>query len=148
MLTKYEPVIRSFGSGICRALQVQLQLDDTLPLWEGLVRRGFGQADVVLVLLHLTLIPEVEALIGHPITRFPPRPPRAYPALPRRAYGPDDRRIVAVVRDNPRLPSTPSHERFSYFVPERSLATALKYGVTRRDIREALRNNWIWLENV
>jgi hypothetical protein len=142
LLPKYLPVIQSFSPGVARALQIKLNLDANLPLWDALVLKHLGQADVVLELLHLSLLPEVEALIGHPIQKLPPRPPKPYPLLPRRKPSPDDRRIISVVQ-NPRLPTTPSFYRYQYFIPGQTLGSALRRGATRRDIREAFKNNWV-----
>lgn len=147
MLPKYRPIVDGFGPGVCRALTVRLQLGDTLPLYEELVTRGLGQADVVLELLRLSLLPEVEALIGHPIVRLPARQTRPWPEAPRRLPTPDDRRIVSVGR-NPRLPTTPSFQRFKLFRPGVTLGSAVRRGATRKDIREALRSGWIRVEEL
>lgn len=147
MLPKYRPVIDGFCAGVARALTVRLGLSDNLPLYEELMLAGYGQADVVLELLRLDLLPEVEALIGHPIQRLPARPVRPYPPLPRRAPSPDDARVLSVVR-NPRLPTTPSFLRFQEFRPGVSISSLIKRGVTRKDIREARKNNWVTFEEV
>lgn len=147
MLPKYRPVVSSFSPGVTRALVVTLGLSDREPLYEALHSRGFSQADVVLVLLRLTLFPEVEALIGHPILRLPARPVKPWPQAVRRPPGPDDRRIISVAR-NPRLPTTPSFQRYKLFRPGSTLGGAVKRGVTRKDIREAIKNQWIQLETL
>lgn len=147
MLLKYRPVVDGFCAGVVRALTIRLRLGDTLPLYDELVLARLGQADVVLELLRLDLLPEVEALIGHPIVRLPARITRPYPTAPRRPPGPDDIRVLTVAR-NPRLPTTPSFFRYQQFRPGVSVASLLKRGVTRKDIREARRSNWVTFEEV
>lgn len=147
MLLKYRPAVDNLTPGVARALTVRFALPGSEPLYDELHAAGLGQADIVLELLRLDLIPEVESLIGKPIAHLPLRPIKPYPPLPRRAPGPDDRRIKSVVR-NPRLPTTDSFQRFKNFRPGFTLGYAVKRGTTRKDIREALKNNWIELEAV
>lgn len=155
MLPRYRPAIGGFSTGVIRALQVRLCLPQLpvefcgppLPLYDSLSRAGLGQADVVLELLRLDLIPEVEALIGHPITRCPTRVYRPLPLAPRAAPGPDDRRVLSVVR-NPRLPTTDSFQRFRLIQPGTTISSLLKRGVTRKDLRECARNSWVVLSEL
>lgn len=147
MLSKYRPTVDAFSPGVVRALTVRLGLADDLPLYDELARARYGQADVVLELLRLDLIPEVEALIGHPITRAPYSPPREPPPRPRPPRLADDRCVVAVAR-NPRLPTTPSFQRFQEFKVGVPISSLLRRGVTRRDIREATRNAWVTFEEL
>lgn len=147
MLPKYRPVLDTFSSGVTRALSVRFHLNPWLPLYEALHVKGLGQADVVLELLRLSLLPEVEALIGHPIIRIAPRPPRPYPPLPRPEPTPYDR-VIHFAVPNPRLPTTDSFHRFKELRPGVTLSKALRRGVTHRDIREALNNRWIVTEDM
>ncbi len=113
-----------------------------------LAARGLGQADVVLALLRgpEDLHACAEALVGRAIEILPGvdlgrPPPPAAPEVPAA-----DRRRVAAVAPNPRLPTTGSFHRFKHFRVGRTVAQLLTRGVTRRDIREAQRNGWVRLE--
>lgn len=144
MLEKYQPAINTFGPGVARAVTVIFDLPARASLYEELEDAGWTQADLVVELLRLDLIPEVEALLGHPITRCPGYKYRPLPVLPR-DESPDARRVRSVVPDNPRLPSTPSYQRFALIRPGQTVGSLLRRGLTRRDIREALRNKWMEL---
>lgn len=144
MLDKYRAVIDGFQSGVARAVTVIFDLPGRAALFDELEDAGWTQADLVVELLHLDLIPEVEALIGHPITKCPGFKYKPLPILPRPEPGPDDRRVKTVVR-NPRLPTTPAFQRFQLIRPGVTLASLLRRGLTRRDIREALREGWMEL---
>lgn len=141
MLTRYRPAIDMFSLGVARALVVRFQLSPWIPLYEALHIKGLGQADVVLELLRLTLIPEVELLLGHPITRYAARTVKPLPAYIQETTQWDRR--IAFAAPNPRLPATEAFQRYKELRPGVTLATALKRGVTYRDIREAISNKWI-----
>lgn len=143
MLEKYEAAINSLGPGVARAVTVIFDLPARGSLYDELEDAGWTQADLVVELLRLDLIPEVEALVGHPITHCPGYKYKPLP-LPARASSPDDRRVTNVVR-NPRLPTTDSFHRFALIRPGQTVGSLLRRGVTRKDIREALRNNWMEL---
>ena len=124
-----------------------------------LIDRGLGQADLVLALLRLrdqrtayshTLRVYVELLMGHPIVvgpccllRYGHDTPR-----PRAVRSVDDRRIVHVHSTNPRQPCTPAHLRWCEYRVGRTLGQLYVRGVTRRDVRRALRMGWIKLEEM
>lgn len=149
MLERYRPAVSSFDEGVVRAITARFSLRSTLDLFDGLHVAGLSQADLCLELLRLELIPEVEVLVGRPITRCAGF--RYVVPLPRRPDRPpsaDDRLVRSVVR-NPRLPTTPSFQRFQEFRVGVSVRSLLQRGVTRRDLREALRGDkqgpWVTL---
>lgn len=112
------------------------------------VNRGWSQADLVLTLLRINTASSLRAvsrLIGRPITYCPPALSRRLP--PSSLLREGDMRRVRRVRGNPRLPGTDAHRRFSEMRPGRTITQLLVRGVTRRDIREALRRGWMRLEN-
>lgn len=143
MLVKYRSAVDSFSSAATQEMRRAFRLPGLLPLFDELHERGYGQADLCLELLHTNLLPEVEALIGRPIVRGPP-PITGYVPGPceHRERGPDDRRVTHVAR-NPRLPTTPAFQRFREFRPGVTISSLLRRGVTRRDIREAVSNDWV-----
>lgn len=143
MLVKYRSAVDSFSPQATEEMRGAFQLPGVLPLFDELHERGYGQADLCLELLHSSHLPEVEALIGHPIKRGPP-PITGYVPGPceRREPGPDDRRVTRVAR-NPRLPTTPAFQRFREFRPGVTISSLLRRGVTRKDIREAVNNDWV-----
>jgi hypothetical protein len=102
--------------------------------------------DLVLVLLRAGLVADAEVVAGCPIQYGPSprlRPLPLAPSPPSRP-DPDARRITQVV-PNPRLPTTPSWGRFRCLRPGMTVAQALRRGVTRRDLREAVRRRWVEL---
>ena len=111
---------------------------------------GLCQADIVLALLRgpERFHPCIESLVGRPVQRLPgvqirPLPTTVTPEVPAA-----DRRRVLSVAPNPRLPTTPSFQRFREFRVGRTVAQLLRRGVTRKDIREALEHSWVTLEDV
>ena len=103
------------------------------------------QAEVVLLLLKLERLGAVELLIGKAIQRLPPVVMRPWPVCPVSETPAADLRKVTRVSRNPRLPTTPSFQRFRQIVPGRTVSQLLKRGVTRKDLREALNNGWMEL---
>lgn len=97
--------------------------------------------DLVLALLRGGYLPEAEALAGVPIQYGRPAIARPLP-VEEPTKGPDDR-IIRSVAPNPRLPTTPAFQRYKAFRPGRTIAQCLSRGVTRRDLREALRAGWV-----
>jgi hypothetical protein len=109
---------------------------------------NLGQADLVLALLRgpPTLHAAAEALVGRPIVRLPPVMPKPLPKLPPPPETPlADRRKVLAVAPNPRLPTTPAFHRYREVRVGRTVAQLLRRGVTRKDVREAVRNGWVRL---
>lgn len=121
---------------------------------------GLCQADLVLCLLRMNSRPSlqlVERLIGRRITHCPPclvlfRGPSA---VPRRMVPstPDDRRVLSVVepsardhRGRRRLLARPMYSRLAEVKPGMTLAQALGRGLTRRDIRIALKRGYFVVE--
>ena len=147
MLPKYNPIVAQFTPAVQQLLRQELGLKPSPCLYTSLHAAGFGQADVVLVLLRLDL-PQTrsaaEALVGHPIRRPPPHNyPKFPPSVPPSTKtSPDDRRVKSVER-NPRLPTTPSFFRYQFFRPGVTVRSLLARGVTRKDIREALQHGWV-----
>lgn len=124
-------------------------------LLSALVARGLGQADLVLCLLrirdaHSALRTAVEghitALVGRAIHACPSclqlynkpeiRPERTL----------DDRRVTHVSPGNPRQEGTDAHMRWHEFRVGRTIGQLVTRGVTKRDIRRAVRNGWIKME--
>lgn len=125
-------------------------------LMPALLARGLGQADLVLCLLrlrdaHRGLRTAAEAhiagLVGHPIVVGPPCL-SGYRARGTRhvARGPSDPRIAWVAPENPRLPRTEAHMRWTEYRVGRTEAQLRARGITRRDFRKALRRGWITME--
>lgn len=135
-------------------------LPRTNALMAALLDRGLCQADLVLCVLHLhdhapsadlrrVLRYYIRRLVGRPILVGEPcllryktngHPPRTSRPLP------GDRRIVWVTPNNPRQPGTTAATRWSEFRAGRTVSQLRVRGVTRRDVRAALRHGWIRLE--
>lgn len=102
-----------------------------------------GRVDYVLALLRGNFIEEAEQLAGVPIQYGPKLtlgpPPQAVLAL---VKSEDSRRITRLC-PNPRLPTTPAWARFRVLRVGMTLGQAYLRGVTRKDIREALRKKWV-----
>lgn len=111
--------------------------------------KGLGQADLVLALLRgdtPSLHAAAEELVGKAIQQLPPQPSRPLPApVAKPEEPPADRRRVTRVGPNPRLPTTPSFQRFRLIKVGLTVGQLVRRGVTRRDIREALANQWLEL---
>ena len=151
MLIRYAQAVGSLEDGVMELLAQRFGLSDGEPLFEGLQARGVFQADLVMVLLSAgtpAARSAAEVLVGRPVTVG--RPALSGPSVLEELEGlaappgPDDRVIVAVVR-NPRLPTTPSFQRFRQFRVGRTVSQLLARGVTRRDLREALQHGWVTL---
>jgi len=134
-----------------------------LPRWQSLLpamlARGLGQADLVLCLLRLrdrhraarcACELHIAALVGRPIVLGPPclRLWRAGP-VPVHAEGRDARRRITYVVDaNPRQTGTEAHLRWREYRIGRTVAQLLVRGVTKRDLRKAVRRGWVKVEEV
>jgi hypothetical protein len=115
---------------------------------ESIAAVGAGQADVVLALLrqedpHFTRC--AEALVGKPITHFPPclRLPREQMEFAD-PVGPE-RMLITRIKPNPRLPTTMAWHRYRVFREGMTVQQALVRGAKKRDIRLASRKGWVQL---
>jgi len=115
---------------------------------DGLDLLGLCQADVVLALLRVERLP-VGEFCGCRVTRCPPALRGSAPS-PRRddRRAPDQRRVVSVVRDNPRQTRTPAWHRWRVVRVGRTVQQMLARGLTRKDLRIAVRHQWIQLEEI
>lgn len=138
-------------------LRDYFDLPRTPTLMATLLARRLGQADLVLALLRLRdqrtrhrhlFGSYVELLVGHPIA-VGPRCLLLYPtntSRPTVVRSKDDRRLTYVCPGNPRAPQTEAALRWCEFKVGRSVGQLLIRGVTQRDIRRALREGWIQVE--
>lgn len=125
-------------------------------LMPALLARGLGQADLVLCLLRIrdahrglriTVEEHITALIGQAIRACPPcllhynTPSKLTRSL-------DDRRLVHVAPVNPRQEGTDAHMRWCEYRVGRTLGQLYVRGVTKRDVRRAVRNGWIRVEEM
>jgi hypothetical protein len=132
-------------------------------LMASLTDRGLGQADLVLCLLRIrdaTRNPDRRRLLAFYVHRLVGRPIlvgepcllryRANGARPRTTHprDPRDRKITWVLGTNPRQPQTDAYLRWSEFKVGRTVGQLRIRGVTRRDIRRAVRRNWIRMEEI
>jgi hypothetical protein len=130
-------------------------------LFDVMSRAGLCQADVVLCLLRINsraALRLAERLVGRCITHCPPclalfRGPLRAP--PRRSVvsTPDDRRVAAVSapvsvdqRGRRRLLGSPMYARMAQVRPGMTLAQAVSRGLTRRDIRIAVKRGYFVME--
>lgn len=125
-------------------------------LMPAMLDKGLGQADLVLCLLrirdaHKTMRHAVEehitSLIGQAIQACPScllhyNPPSKI------TRSPDDRRLVHVTPVNPRQEGTDAHMRWCEYRVGRTIGQLIIRGVTKRDIRRAVRNGWIRVEEM
>jgi hypothetical protein len=119
-----------------RVLENRYQLPRSGSLFFRLLDAGVDQAHAVLTLLHAEEDEAVGILIGRSITICPACLTRRFEPSIAAEVTPDDLRIVSTVSRNPRLPTTPSFQRFAAIKPGMSVAQLLRRGVRRRDIRE------------
>lgn len=149
MLPKYRLTIAALPYDVRAHLRSRFTLPGDASLYSGLHAAGLGQADVVMELLRLGTPAAHEGialLVGRPVTVLPPAvPPRIPLPVRPRAKEPDDRVVLSVGR-NPRLPTTPSFQRYRLIQAGLSVAQLLKRGVTRRDLRELTSGGHIQLE--
>lgn len=147
-----------FSTLPCIALEI-LSARLRLPLpelreapYEVLTDAGYCAASAVVALAPSPL-PEareaIERIMGRPILVLPPMP-RAAPYAPTRTRLLDkDDRVLAIVKPNPRLPTTPSFWRYSTLKPGMSVRTYIArvgdVGWARRDLREWTREGSIQL---
>lgn len=126
-------------------------------LMPAMLAARLGQADLVLCLLRLRdahravakpLELHIAALVGHPITSCPACL-LAYRTGPTKVVrSRDQRRILHVVSDNPRQPGTDAHLRWCEYRVGRTLGQLYVRGVSKRDVRRAIINDWIRVEEV
>lgn len=119
-------------------------------LFHRLVEAGVDHAQATLTLLYNGHYEGVEILIGHPVVICPPclsgmhiSTASNMPTPPRSV---DETRVIRSISDNPRLPTTPSFNRFEQLKLGMTVQQALTRGVTRRDIREWEREGSIRVE--
>lgn len=112
-------------------------------LWTCLQAYGLCQADIVLALLRMDLIRDAERLAGFPITRCPPCLRSTSLPVTRSEIAPAP--VIRAVVPNPRATNTEAHARFCEFRVGRTIEQCHARGVRRRDVRLALRMNWITL---
>jgi hypothetical protein len=138
--------LRQFDPQTTAYLCAHFHLSEPLP--DACVTANLHQADLVLALLrtpHPRLIAAAEALVGHPIVHLPPQPS---PPLPRPVdvvhidTGADARRVLRKA-PNPRLPTTPSFQRYRLVRVGLTVGQLIRRGVTRKDIREFIANEWV-----
>ncbi len=111
-------------------------------------RAGLGQADLVLCLLRLGELRWAEILVGKPIVYGPSF--RTVLSQTGKKNQRVDRspRVVFVQPHNPRKTCTRAHDRFEHFRVGRTEQQLRVRGVTRKDIRKALKWGWIRMEEV
>ncbi len=139
-------------------LRDYFDLSRSMALMPSLLTRGLGQADLVLSLLHLRdqtrteyrriFAAYVELLVGHPIVIGPSCLLRyqVNGHQPRVTRSSDDRRLIYVAPGNPRQPGTDAHLRWCEYRVGRTVGQLRIRGVTRRDVRKAVRRGWVQLE--
>ena len=149
MLEKYQPHfgnldtshVSYLAQAISRAYALEVpDATSGLELWQFCEEAGMDQADVVMSLARDCTVDGVvciETLLGRPIVRAVPKPPRRA-ARPRGAARPrtDGRRVVRV-HPNPKRPGTKSYERFALYQEGLTVTEtiALPGGPTKDDIR-------------
>lgn len=161
MLKKHSLVVTMMNRDTNTAflLRDYFDLPRNQTLMASLLSKQLGQADLVLALLRLRdqrlhdrhlLGAYIELLVGHHITVAPSCLLRYSLASPRpkAVRSRDDRRLTYVVPENPRAPATVAHLRWCEFRVGRTLGQLHVRGVTRRDIRKALRKGWIKVEEM
>lgn len=109
-------------------------------------RAGLGHADLVLCLLRLGELDYVERLIGKPITYGVSFSIRRSSRGGHTVSEDKSPRITFVQPTNPRATNTKAHDRYSIFRVGRTESQLRARGVTRKDIRKALRWGWIKME--
>lgn len=158
MLPKYAPMVHALPAPTRIQLANHLGLSPHKPVYPQLRSRGYFTADVVLTLLAIGTADAragAQAIIGKPIEVCRPGPHYRetvsvidqIASLPE-TVPPADRRKVLSVERNPRLPTTDSFQRYKHFRPGRTVAQLIGLGVTRKDLREALREGWVTLSEV
>lgn len=109
-------------------------------------RLWFGHlcaADVVLALLRGDRLRSAELIVGKPVERLPPDTrlrPEPYPA-PCYPNGATVR--VSRVSRNPKLPTTAAFQRYRQIKVGMTEEQLVRRGVTRRDIRQAVRDGHV-----
>lgn len=159
MLKKHSLVVSMMNRDRATAflLRDYFDLPRDQTLMSGLLNKRLGQADLVLALLRLRdrnmhdrhiLGAYIELLVGHPIIVAPScllhyslSTPR-----PRVVKSKDERKITYVTNTNPRAPATAAHLRWCEFRIGRSIGQLYVRGVTKRDVRKAVRKGWIKVE--
>jgi hypothetical protein len=161
MLKKHSLVVAMMNRDTTTAflLRDYFDLPRHTTLMSCLLHKQLGQADLVLALLrlrdrrprnHRVLGAYIELLVGHPITVAPTCLLRyaTNTSHPRVVRSRDERKITFVLGTNPRAPATAAHLRWCEFRVGRSLGQLYVRGVTKRDVRKAVRKGWIKVEEV
>lgn len=144
MLEKYRPTVASLPLHHASFLRHTFLLSPRLPLHDALHAAGLDQATVVLALLHAGRHDAVRMF-----TRVTVCPPQASPQrnlpLPRRAPGPDDRRLRPLARENPlTIPSARARWELMQRCPTvASYAARVPRWLALRDVREWTRAGWL-----
>lgn len=129
----------------------------TQALMPALLSARLGQADLVLCLLRLrdrhravAVAAElhIAALVGHAITSCPSCLLAYRTGPPRVVRSRDERRIISVAPDNPRQPGTEAHMRWCEYRVGRTLGQLYVRGVSKRDVRRAITNGWVKVEEI
>jgi len=155
LLEKYRFATRAIGNEIAELVKQKLRIirwyeADEDKLFYALNAHGCDQADLVLCLLRInsaTALRHVETLIGKPIEYC--KPVYRWQAVPvNRAELPGDQRRVLHVVQQPKLKSgRRSWLRHYHLLREgMTIEQLLRRGVTRGDIRLAIKRGWIEVE--
>ncbi len=122
-------------------------------LMPAILKKRINHADLVLCLLHLrdthraVTTPceqHIATLMGHPITTGQPCLQRLNTTAATRT--PDDRRIISITKSNPRQPNTKPYFQWREYRVGRSIKQLMVRGITRRDLRTAVKRGWVTLE--
>ena len=162
MLEKYRDAIEKLAPEQRRLIIDQLGLAGYPQyIYDVLEASGRSQADVVLALIRdesQASLRAAETLMGCPIKRCPTGlrnapPEKSLYARAQWALGllgpeptpPSDLRRVVMLARNPRLPTTPSFQRFRLLKIGMTVAQFLSRGGSRRDVREWTREGSVVL---
>lgn len=130
---------------------------------------GLDQADVVMSLAKDATtdgVCVIETLVGQPIKREAPLPPRA-PSAPKHGYSTEaqrsqprrrqssggarrsksDPRIITAIAPNPKRPGSASHARYELYTVGMTVDQAVAAGLTSADIRHDEGKGFITLQN-
>ncbi|HUD11477.1 MAG TPA: hypothetical protein VMS08_03630 [Candidatus Saccharimonadia bacterium] len=98
------------------------------------------------MLLQCGQIDGVEIMLGRRITICPTCLSRRFETLVTKPQSLDDLQLITAVDRNPRLPTTPSFQRYQALRLGMTVAQALRRGVRRRDLREWRREGSVKIE--
>ena len=152
MLRHHARTIVTMQPSLKAKVRAYFGLPADVALTPAMYQRGLGQADLVLALLrieHWNARFVIGLLVGKPITIGSPcllhyRTNGLPTVVPSTDW--DARRIASVIPDNPRQPGTDAYLRWHQYQAGRTIGQLRVRGVRRRDIRRALRQGWITLE--